>query len=276
MKVLATSTLFLASQTLANDSAFNETVSAIITDAPLEGRKFISIIDMAFHRLENEPSFLQDTYSQNQNTFDTLGASKTMRQVFQSMLTNYGCHCFPQHKSTKGGKGPAVDQLDEACRTLYRCHRCIDIEDPGQCDTDQGGYNYEKLPNGQLNCDIPSRNKPECQTNQCLCDAKFADTVYDLFMNTNNDNWAFDTNYWLHGKYVKIADKNGIPVFDKNAACQAGVSSTPNKCCGDAYPDKQPYNDNDRQCCSQANKLYNPMTHECCVSSGKVSTAGAC
>lgn len=272
MKVLATSTLALASQSWAN-SLLNETFTDIVNESPLEGRKFISIIDMAFHRLENEPTFLQDTFVQNMPTYDT---TKTKRQVFQSMLTNYGCHCFPQHKSTKGGKGPAVDQLDEACRTLYRCHRCIDIEDPGQCDTDQGGYNYEKLPNGGLNCDIPSRKKPECQKNQCLCDARFADTVYDLFMNTNNDNWVFDANFWLHGKYVKVAEKNNVAVFDKAASCQAGVSSTPNKCCGDNYPDKQPYNDNDRSCCSQANKLFNPMTHECCLSSGQVSTAGAC
>merc|ERR1712096_379842 len=43
-------------------------------------------------------------------------------------ISNYGCHCFPGSSRSAIGYGAAVDQIDEACRSLQQCHKCVDID----------------------------------------------------------------------------------------------------------------------------------------------------
>lgn len=231
-------------------------------DQELDERKFSAIVDMAYHKLEGNPNFMVETVHDGKNK----------RKNFAYMLQGYGCHCFPNGKASVGGKGKPVDALDEACRALYRCHKCVDIENPeNTCDLDNGGYKYQLNAGGAIGCATPEKT-PQCKSDQCSCDRKFAETVFDLW--TGND-WSFNQDHWLNPRYVKAAEKNGISVFDYDATCVMGANVTPDACCGDAFPNKVPYNSGMKECCSVAAKPYNAATDVCC-DSGVQSAAKGC
>lgn len=260
MKVTYAIASLSSSLVLANE-AFENTLNGLGEE--LDPKKFSSIVDMAYHMLENEPNFMVDTVNTNRNK----------RKNFSYMLQGYGCHCFPTHKSTIGGKGAPVDALDEACRALYRCHKCIDIEAPGECDTDQGGYKYQLIADGSVGCDSPDKKK-DCQEHQCQCDRHFAETVRDLWVDPAS-TWTFNPDYWLNPRYVKEAEDAGIPVFDSDATCVMGANVTPNACCGDSYPNKVPYADTTKACCAVVSKPYNSAIDVCCAT-GVESAARGC
>lgn len=239
-----------AALVFADDDALDAALDALEDD--VDPKKFSSIIDMAFHKLDGHPDFAISTVNPARNT----------RKNFSYMLQDYGCHCFPSHKSIVGGRGKPKDALDEACRALYRCHKCVDIEAPGVCEA-EGGYKYQLLAGGAVGCQSPDK-KPECKTHQCSCDRAFAETVFDLW---TGGAWSFDTNFWLNPRYQKIATDAGTPLFDYNAECQIGANVTPDACCGDAFPNKVPYNSGDKSCCSVVAKPYNAATDICCVDS---------
>jgi len=243
-----------------NDTA-DQTVAELAASEEPDEKKFQSIIDMTFHKLENHPDFLPILKESD---------SWSKRKAFQKMMSNYGCHCFPTHKSTIGGKGVPVDELDEACRSLYRCHKCINIEDPGSCDTDEGGYKYGLEAAGNINCDVSPSSKRDCQFNQCKCDAHFAQTVFELW---TNGAWSYNANYWTNGRYIKNAERDGLAVFDPAISCVMGMNVTPDACCGSDYPNKVPYNQGQRDCCVSAVATYNPVTHQCCEKEGEVKSS---
>merc|ERR1711920_1079513 len=68
------------------------------------------------------------------------------QSVFWKMITNYGCHCFPNYSRKVVGSGKPLNEVDSACRNLQRCKKCIEIEDLSQdCengDFNQGRYDY--------------------------------------------------------------------------------------------------------------------------------------
>lgn len=266
MKSFYTLAAFSTSQILAQmnelqkdnmDSVFQ------ILENEMEQRKFSAIVDMAYHKLEDHPNFL----------VDMVHASKNKRKNFSYMLQGYGCHCFPNNKSTVGGKGKPVDALDEACRALYRCHKCVDIESPGECDVDNGGYKYQLNDNGAIGC-ASTDKAPQCKEDQCSCDRKFAETVYDLWVGAGS-TWSYNADNWLNPRYVKMAEDNGLPIFDKDATCVMGANVTPNACCGDNFPNKVPYNSDVKECCSVVAKSYNAATDVCC-DDGVQSAARGC
>lgn len=254
-----------ALSTSATIMAQNDLIDATFLDLDevLDERKFSAIVDMAYHKLENHPDFL----------VEYVHASKNKRKNFAYMLQGYGCHCFPAQKSTVGGKGKPVDALDEACRALYRCHKCVDIESPGVCDLDNGGYKYQLNAGGDIGCATPDKT-PQCKSDQCSCDRHFADTVFDLWVGAGS-TWTFNADYWLNQRYVKNAEDNGIAVFDRDATCVMGANVTPNACCGDAFPNKVPYNSDMKECCGVAAKPYNAATDVCCAN-GVQSAARGC
>ena len=264
------SSILLVKLAQAN-SSFNETMTDI--DNQVEQKKFSNIIDMAYHKLENNVNF------QNILSLNTANPTRNARKNFSYMVSNYGCHCFPNFKSTIGGKGKPVDQLDEVCRSLFRCYRCIDIESDeyGSCDTNQGGYKYGLLENEggsrDINCDTMFNKSPMCKTHQCQCDRQFADSLAALF--EDGSNWAYNPDYWLNPKYVKRAEANGDPIFDKNASCDAVASPPADQCCGADYPFKIPYASQNRECCAAAYKSYDFFAQECC-DDGTVAPIGKC
>lgn len=215
-----------------------------------EPRKYTSIMDMAFHKLKQHPDFLPNV------------AASERRKTFQKMIENYGCHCFPQHKSTAGGWGKPVDEMDEACRSLYRCQKCINLEFPEQCDTIDGGYKFqlEEDLDRSIGCEAPPKTKT-CASHMCSCDRAFAERVYSLWVESD---WQHNPLYWLHPANVKYLQKNASPVFDRTNVCTIGGNVTPDACCGANYPNKVPYNSEQKECCSPAAKAYNPAMEVCC------------
>merc|ERR1712110_62938 len=190
-------------------------------------------------------------YAQDSDLSDEVG-SKRFRSIkamvngmvtsnksdIMKYLTSYGCHCYPDRSKAVGGNGSPVDALDAACRDLYRCKRCIEM-DGGECDVDFGTYHF-RIENGRVDC---SRNA-DCELNQCLCDAKFAKEVSDLW--SDND---FNTHYWLNPKNMRKQQNNGTPVFDADSVCIApGPGYAPNACCGD-YPNRRIYSSTVMDCC---------------------------
>jgi len=260
MKTFYTLTAFAATMAYADDAALDAAL-ADINENEVDEKKFSAIVDMAFHKLDGHPSFNVDVVNANRNT----------RKNFSYMLQDYGCHCFPNHKSISGGRGKPKDALDEACRALYRCHKCVDIESPGVCEAD-GGYKYQLKSAGDIGC-TASDKFPDCKTQQCQCDREFADSVFDLW--TGND-WTYDSNLWLNPRYVKAAEDMGVQVFDFDAECQMGFNQTPDACCGDAFPNKVPYNSNDFGCCSAVSKPFNANLNVCCDADGVKNIADGC
>ena len=92
--------------------------------------------------------------------------------LLSKMIQNYGCHCFPGYTRSTGGLGAPVDDLDNECRKLYRCKKCVNIEFPGVvADVDQGKYKYNIDGSGNINCNA---NTDAGKLAQCECDKEFA------------------------------------------------------------------------------------------------------
>ena len=93
--------------------------------------------------------------------------------LMSKMIQNYGCHCFPGYTRSTGGLGAPVDDLDNECRKLYRCKKCVNIEFPGAVsDVDQGKYKYNiDSATGTINC---GANTEAGKLAQCECDKEFA------------------------------------------------------------------------------------------------------
>lgn len=157
-------------------------------------------------------------------------------------IQNYGCHCFPGMSRSAGGQGAPVDELDSACHTLYRCHRCVDMDYSNACDVDKGKYRF-KIQNGVIDCN--SARNSACQQDQCRCDKEFAETVGRFW-----DDSQFNRHFWLARKNVKAQDKAGTPVFDAANVCQNSQTNVaPDQCCGTA-PWRRPYSSTVMECCA--------------------------
>lgn len=150
-------------------------------------------------------------------------------------VQNYGCHCFPGMTRIAGGQGAPVDMLDSACQDLFRCHRCVQMMDAGDCDTAFGKYKFSIDANGNIDC---SQNT-DCKLNQCLCDAEFAENL-GTFWNDKD----YNTYFWLAKKNVKRHT-----VFDYETTCRnSQANNTPDSCCGTAQF-RRPYSSDVMQCC---------------------------
>lgn len=160
--------------------------------------------------------------------------------TFNKMVQNYGCHCFPELSRTAGGKGPAVDDKDELCRELSRCHSCVMMDNGGPCDADHnnaGKYKY-KIDEINKTIDCSGNDPGSCKESLCLCDSAFAEKFGALWDDAN-----FNTFYWMNKH-----NKKQNPTFDDASTCVASGGNNANDCCGD-YPDRYPYSDTTFECC---------------------------
>ena len=155
-------------------------------------------------------------------------------------LQNYGCHCFQEMNDLVRGQGPPVDELDNLCKKLFKCHQCVNkIDYPGEGCEFTSSYKYQQVP--ELFCE-PVGTNTACQKEQCECDLKFAEELAELWV---GDDWEFNNFYWKQRKNVK---KN--PTFDKEAVCyQSGSAEETDKCCGQPGS-RVPYNSDLRECCT--------------------------
>lgn len=257
----------------------------------IEPKKFSTIIDMAFNKLQNHPKFLT-RYSQK----------KTKRKVFHQMIGKYGCHCFPGYNgNTAGARGQVRDALDQLCQNLNRCHKCVNFDFPEQCDFANGKYKYfilrEVDPTGsnsvsdndsvEIKCADREKADP-CKHHQCECDKEFAENLYRLWIGQHelDLDWEFNEDFWLNEKYINhvemwnqkvVRGDNGLPagaglktLFDRDSSClYSQMNSKPDACCG-----RNLYNSLEKKCCVSAGKAYNEVYESCCESRGEVVSFG--
>jgi len=203
-------------------------------DEDPDNRKFSAIMDMSYYMAQEK------------------GTAWSFTQ-FQARVTQYGCHCFLGASRKAGGRGVPVNELDDSCRWLYRCHRCINIDFPGECDPDHGKYKYQISNNGKVDC---SRNSG-CKLAMCQCDAEFAQMISEDW-----DDNKWDSYYWGH----KANKNNPNGRYDYDTTCQTnGMNNEPDSCCGDGFPNRFPYDSSEKSCCASAGKLYNEAVQACCM-----------
>lgn len=171
--------------------------------------------------------------------------------TLNKMIQNYGCHCFPNGSRSPGGHGEAQDGTDSLCRTLARCHACVELDHNGDfnsvtadCDP-EGGYKYSvDSSTGALSCGL---NTELCKMNACECDKKFAEDLGALW-----DDSAFDYGLWNN-------KNNALATLDYSTTCVKQSGNSNDECCG-TYPERRP---------------YSSLAHECC-SDGSVAAIGSC
>lgn len=184
---------------------------------------------------------------------------------FGDRINKYGCHCFPGGTKAAGGVGPAVDALDSLCKKLYKCHKCIQIEFGADAvDVNDGRYTWALNDDGSLNCDR-NQNNPARKA-LCQCDVAYAESMKTLW---DDDN--FNEYYWLNNRHSRRED-----TFDYDSTCVAagnGGGQAADSCCGDSFPNKEPFDSTQRACC--ASTVYNIFTQECC-NDGGIAGIGSC
>lgn len=246
--------------TTITSNALNNTLDLPNLPNPLQmlqqGRRFNSIVSMAFNTVTT-------TYNRND---------------FESRIKRYGCHCFPgsnksdTERHSAIGSGKAVDDIDNVCRRLSRCHRCIEIMYPGEIDVNDGRYAWDYDINTKMfDC---SKNKNPARLALCECDASFA-----VEMGKTWDDNSYNESYWLNNRNNR---QQGEASFDYEATCSKnkvpGGNGNGNhvtvadKCCGVGF---EPYNSANKNCCEASGKVYDPNLHECCED-GSVKTFGGC
>ena len=164
--------------------------------------------------------------------------------ALNKMIQNYGCHCFPNGSRSPGGVGEPVDAQDSLCKTLSRCHACVDLDFNGACDP-EGGYKYTvDSSTGAISC---SSNTELCKQRACECDKKFAEDLGALW-----DDASFDYTMWNN-------KNNALATLDYASTCVKLAGNPNTDCCG-TYPERRPYSN---------------VVNECCVD-GSVKTIGNC
>lgn len=180
-------------------------------------------------------------------------------------LQNYGCHCFPNNMRVAGGAGPALDDRDQLCRVLSRCHRCIE-KDYGvssfssEWDQNIGKYRWELLGDNSIDC---SGNNDQFKQDLCKCDAEFAMNLGAMWSDA-----SFDFTMWGN-------KNNQLYTLDYDTTCTGGGTQA-DSCCG-SYPKRFPYDSAVRTCCATNpnGKTFNSATEACC-DDGSIVSVGSC
>jgi len=212
------------------------------TESPIEERKFSHIVKMVYSQIT------------------TAHSSKTISKMIQ----NYGCHCFPGMSRIAGGAGPAQDGVDDLCRILARCHKCIEQDygvtnQQSEWDANFGKYRWQTEQDGSLSC---NNNDDQYKEDLCKCDAAYATAVGEVWDDAEYNMAIWDTKH------------NNQFNFDSENVCVRGGAITPDSCCG-SYPTRYPYDSAARACCAASGKTYNSLNEDCCPD-GSVESIGNC
>lgn len=181
------------------------------TETDATEKKFSAIVEFAYSQV---------------TTADDVG-------TWHKKIQNYGCHCFPDATRVPGGKGAPVDDMDNLCRDLARCHACVEL-DHGVSNIGLEKYKYV-VTGSTIDC---SSNTEAVKLQQCECDKQFAIALGGVW-----DDASFNTFYWGN-------KNNNDPQFDIVSTCTAGSGAgVQDACCG-ASPDRRPYSSAVFECCS--------------------------
>jgi len=171
----------------------------------------------------------------------------------------YGCHCLPDHehasKSVPFGK--PKDGIDETCRQMGVCYKCLENKYKGKCKPEKNSYKFEiKKDRKGIDC---LDKEGTCKRDICECDKAFALNVKRFEM-----DWD-----------VKLHSVKGD--FDRKRECRRsgpgrGGGHQNIGCCGE-IPNVSIQKDNE-QCCGPVS--FNPKRKECCNRRGDVLGKGQC
>lgn len=186
-------------------------------------------------------------------------------QQFYKSIINYGCYCYIGRPVT-GGRGNAVDGLDEVCKALFRCERCLAIDSGngifGETGCDRHmGYTYRaKVDKSKKPYIFCHTNNNKCQMASCRCDKAWAQAVAELY-----EFWSEDNKF--------IFDENGY--CEKQERPDGSEKGSADRCCG-YYPTREPYKSySHRQCCGI--QMYNSNNRDCCdPKESKLAKSGQC
>lgn len=183
------------------------------------------------------------------------------KELFK-MIQNYGCHCFPGLSKIAGGAGPSQDGLDDLCRTLARCHKCIEFDHSTslspEWDSDIGKYRWDLNADGSLSC---AANTDQHKFDLCTCDSAYASALGAIW-----DDATFDYTKW-NNKHNQLYN------FDADNICVRPGTANADDCCG-SYPTRYPYDSSNRDCCDASGKTYGP-SEDCCID-GSIVSVGSC
>ena len=177
-------------------------------------------------------------------------------------IWNYGCWCnFGANLGS--GNGSPVNELDEACRKMQLCTKCV-RKDHQDCDIETKSYNATfawSIDQESLVADCKASNPgDECATHICCCELQLISDILDLMW----QGIAYDDQYKHSEGWDRVENCNtpGNNSGDGNR-----------ECCGQ-YPGRFLYNSNVQQCCD--NKFtYNPLMMDCC-DNGELMSPGTC
>ena len=174
----------------------------------------------------------------------------------KALIKNYGCYCYPNNQnmvgplSTTHYNGPAVDDMDAACKALFRSQRCLqfDIAEGtySKACTVEEGFSYDSDNSSGVEVFTCSTSQSACKQAMCEMELDFANTIAGLV----NNGYAKDNQYFkmTNAEYA--------------ASCPTGLggsgNNTPMQCCGTGLN----------------RKTYNPLIQTCC--SEVISSLGTC
>jgi len=226
--------------------------------------KFISALPLLamVSAQDNDSDGLERKFSHITAMLQTQVTTTHPSKTLYKMIQNYGCHCFPGMSKAAGGAGPAQDELDELCRTLSRCHKCIEMDHAAevsvQWNSDFGKYRWNLENDNSITC---GNNNEQHKEDLCMCDAKFAMDLGAYWTDA-----AYDYTKWNN-------KNNNLYTFDAEGTCVQTVNEPADDCCGD-YPMRYPYPSATRDCCDVSGKTYG-LTQDCCLD-GSIVSMGSC
>jgi hypothetical protein len=179
-------------------------------------------------------------------------------------IQNYGCHCFPGMTRVAGGQGPPQDERDDLCRTLSRCHKCVENDHgissfSSEWDENIGKYRWDLQGDNSITCD---QNNDQFKKDLCECDSQFAMDLGAMWDDSN-----FNFAIWEN-------KHNTLFNFDAAGTCVKMIGDAADDCCG-SFPLRFPYNSATRSCCAPSGKTFNSMSEECC-NDGTIASIGSC
>lgn len=174
----------------------------------------------------------------------------------KALIKNYGCYCYPNNQnmvgplSTTHYNGPAIDDMDAACKALFRSQRCL------QFDVANGSYAKACNVEEGFSYDVDSSSGTDvysCSTSQSLCKQSMCEMELDF---------ATNIAALVAGGYAKDNSYFKMDNAEYAAACPTGMggsgNGSPMTCCGTGLN----------------RKTYNPLIQMCC--SETISSLGTC
>lgn len=177
-------------------------------------------------------------------------------------IWNYGCWCnFGVNLGS--GNGSPVNELDEACRKMQLCTKCV-RKDHENCDIQTKSYNATfawSIDENSLVADCKASNpNDECATHICCCELQLISDILDLMW----QGIAYDDSF-KHSEGFDRVENCNIPGNNSGDGNR--------ECCGQ-YPGRFLYNSDVQQCCDNK-ATYNPLMMDCC-DNGELMSPGTC